>query len=120
MVKGGWKKPQMRRQSNRPGKVTRDGGGNVTMIRFARYKDNPIAPTAIVSKVGGIFRVNTHLIRVTFYDEVPNSEGEPEAIAQVHLVWKTAQDWLATRDVFPFAMDEFEKGSFDADGGRPQ
>lgn len=112
MAKGGMSKPKMRRNRERLGEVARDGAGNVTMIRFSTYKDNPLAPTALVSKVGGIFRVDTHLIRVTFIDDVPNAEGVMETVAQGHLIWKTAADWIATREIFQFAMKEFQDGTF--------
>jgi hypothetical protein len=121
MVKGGWEKakkpPRMRRKTVRFEEVSRDGAGNVTMLRLYPYKDNPLAPEALVSKVGGIYRVDTHLIRVTFIDEVPDPSGEMVAIAKSHLVWKTEEDWLATREIFDFVMEQFRKGSLQDDGG---
>jgi hypothetical protein len=87
------------------------------MLRLYPYKDNPLAPRMLVSKIGGIYREDTHLIRCTFIDEIANSEGTMEAIAQGHLIWKTEGDWLATREVFEFVMQQFRAGSLRDDGG---
>jgi hypothetical protein len=110
-------KAKMRRKTVPFGEVRRDTGGNVTMIQLKPFKDNPLAPTALVSDVGGIYRLDTHLIRCTFIDEIPNAEGVLETVATSHLVWKTEQHWLATRDVFGWVMNEFLRGAF-GDGGR--
>jgi hypothetical protein len=106
------KKAMMRRGSVRPGEVRRGPAGEVEMIQFNAYRDNPLAPTALVSKIGGIYRLNTHLIRVTFIDEQPNALGDVEAVAQSHLIWKTAQHWLDTNELFRWAMGEFRHGTF--------
>jgi len=91
------------------------------MLRLYPYKDNPLAPRMLVSKIGGIYREDTHLIRCTFIDEITNSEGTLEAIAQGHLIWKTEGDWLATREIFEFVMQQFRQGSLrDDGGGRPK
>jgi hypothetical protein len=70
-----------------------------------------MAPTFYASNVGGIYREESHLIRVTFIDDIRNSEGEVVSTAQAHLVWKTAQFWLNTRDVLDYAMDAFRRGA---------
>lgn len=101
------KSTKMRRHNARLGKVSRDAGGTVTMVQFNAYRDNPLAPTALVSKIGGIYRVDAHLIRVTFIDEIPNYDGEFEAIAQSHLVFKTEADWFAAKELLDFAMEQF-------------
>ncbi len=92
------------------------------MVQFETYRDNPLAPTALVSKIGGIYRVDTHLIRVTFIDDVPNADGRLEAIAQSHLIWKTERNWLESGETFRWVMKEFMRGGFPAsgDGSRVQ
>lgn len=80
------------------------------MITLKRFRDNPLAPTMLVSDVGGIYRVNSHLIRCTFVDDVPNAEGVLETVAQGHLVWKTEQNWLASGKTFRLIMSEFQRG----------
>lgn len=80
------------------------------MITLKRFRDNPLAPTVLVSDIGGIYRINTHLIRCTFVDDVPNAEGALETIAQGHLVWKTEQHWLAGGQTFRWIMSEFRRG----------
>jgi hypothetical protein len=84
------------------------------MIKLNAYRDNPLAPTALVSKVGGIYRVDPHLIRVTFIRDIPNAEGHYESVAQAHLIWTTGRrsDWLDTRSDFDFAMAELRREMF--------
>lgn len=98
--------------------VRRGPEGEVRMIRLLTYRDNPLAPTALVCKIGGIYRTDTHLIRVTLVDEVPNSEGIVEVIAAAHLVWKTEANWLESGTDFRWIMQEFRRGTFIADGPR--
>jgi hypothetical protein len=83
----------------------------MTHDQILQLQGQPMAPTFYVSNVGGIYREESHLIRVTFIDDIRNSEGELVSTAQARLVWKTAQFWLNTRDVFDYAMDAFRRGA---------
>ena len=86
------------------------------MIEFSRYRENPLAPTVIVNKVGGIYQVNSTLIKVTFVAQFPLAGGEVDPVATVHLIWPTRQ-WLESGDIFRFAMAEFQRGMIHDDGG---
>jgi hypothetical protein len=80
------------------------------MIQFHAYRDNPLAPTAFVSSVGGIYRHNENLIRVTFINDAT------DPVVQSQLIW-TPWAWLESQPLFDFAMREFRRGTFYG-GGR--
>jgi hypothetical protein len=80
------------------------------MIKFWPYKETGRAPTARVAKVGGIYRQDTGLIRVTLIDD---DKGVPTA--RVHLLWEP-WEWLDSQTMVDFAVYQFKRGGF-TDGG---
>jgi hypothetical protein len=63
------------------------------MIRFNNCRENGRVPTATVSKVGGIYRQDNGLIKVTLID---GNERNPAA--RVHLLWKP-WEWLDSQEM---------------------
>lgn len=104
------------------GKVSRDAGGAIEMIEFTEYRPNPAAPTVYVNKVGGIYRVDRTLIKVTFISGTPGPGGSHLYVESASLLWEPNR-WMEAGDCFRWAISEFAKGTFhgavrDGDGGR--
>jgi hypothetical protein len=76
------------------------------MIQFYSYKANGRAPTARVTRIGGIYRQDTGLIKVTL---INGDEKRPAA--WVHLLWEP-WEWLATKEAVDVTMENFRRGMF--------
>jgi hypothetical protein len=81
------------------------------MILFHAYKEDRRAPTVRVAKVGGIYRQETGLIKVTLID------GESYPSARVHVLWEP-WEWVDCQEMLNFAIKEFKRGTFANDGPR--
>jgi hypothetical protein len=86
------------------------------MIKFTDYQDNPLAPRFYVSKIGGIYRAEDHLIQVTFTDSAANARGTFQDIACGHVFFRTARVWRDAYSAFDFAVDAFQRGLIGNDG----
>ena len=111
------RKARVRRSRVPLGDVRRGVGGEVEMIEFIPYRENPLAPLCIVSKVAGLYRLNNGLIKVTFAIDLPVAAGGTDTVAAGHLLWTSEQDWLHSHEVFKFATSEFQRGILRDDGG---
>ena len=107
MVKGVGNKPKMRRNTARLGEVNRDAGGNVTMIDFLTFEANKEAPAIFVNSVGGVYSISENNVQVIFVVRLRDPESGLEHKQVVSLIWDE-KDWLATRKLFQFAMNEWE------------
>ena len=86
------------------------------MIEFNTYRGNPGAPTIFVNKVGGIYCLDTDLVKCTFALEAPCAGGTLECVETVSLLWPSAA-WHESHDVLRWAIDEIRRGTFaPADG----
>jgi hypothetical protein len=77
-----------------------------TMIRFNNYKNNGRVSTARVSQVGGIYREESGLIKVTLINGVGSS-----AAARVHLLYEP-WEWADTQQMLDIAVEAFKDGMF--------
>lgn len=119
------KKPSGQQTGAIIGKVFRGAGGIVQMIEFTEYTPNAGAPTAVVNKVAGIYRLTPTLIKCTFALGTPTAAGVIRTIEAANLIWDM-NDWLEAGDSFRWAIAEFTKGTFqnavpdDGGGRRPR
>jgi hypothetical protein len=107
---------KLRRRSVTLRAISRDAGGQISMIEFSLYEKSPIAPSIFVSRIGGIYRVNPHITRVTLCQLVPIINAEPKLTEAVNLIWENS-DWDAAFDGFGWAHAEVRKGTFVPDDG---
>jgi len=97
--------------------VRRGPGGNIEMIVLNPWRDNPLAPTTVADSVGGIQRLPSGLVRVTFVQEIHTPGGATEFLATEHKLW-TERNWLDSGDAFRWIMRDYERGMFTPpDGG---
>jgi hypothetical protein len=99
---------RMRRKAARPGEVSRDAGGNVTMIDFLKFEANKDAPAIFVNSVAGVYSISENNVQVIFVVRLRDPESGLEHRQVVSLIWDE-QDWLASRKLFAFAMAEWER-----------
>lgn len=125
MPRGATKRPRKGTRRAQLGQIRRGGNGEVEMIEFNEYKPSPLAPTILVNKVGGIYRVTNSILKCTFALASFGPGGIPECIERVNLLWEV-HDWLEGGEAFRWAMREFAGGTFrdaipdDGGGRRPR
>lgn len=121
-MKRGAKRPHQSPRRAQMGTVTSGAGGTTEMIEFTEYRANPLAPTVLVNRVGGIYRVSHNLIKVTFALVATASGGARECVERVSLVWEP-HDVLKANENCSWAFKEWVNGTFadalpDDGGGR--
>lgn len=113
------KKRKMRRKRVRPNaEIRRGAGGVIEMIEFNAYRRNPLAPTVFVNKIGGIYRINPHIVKVTMCQLTSSEQsGDINLTEACSLLWENAE-WDDAFDGFRWAHGEIRKGVFVDDGRR--
>lgn len=120
MTRSGRKRPQQGAGGGL-GSVVSDSKGNTEMIEFTEYRANPMAPSILVNKVGGIYKISHNLVKVTFALTSTVSGGLRECVERVSLIWEPG-DVMAAQQMFEWAFKEWRNGTFSDyapdDGGR--
>ena len=102
--------------------VVRRPEGAFHMIEINDYVPNPLAPSFLVNKVGGIYRVTKNLMKCTLVLASPGRCGIQTAIERVSLLWEHA-DMYEANDICHWVLAEMQRGTFvdaiaDDGGGR--
>lgn len=74
-----------------------------------RGKSNPLAPRILVNNLGGIYRLDGSLVRVTLVQQY--REPDVSAVAQASLIWPEAH-WHAYGHTMRWVQREIVKGTF--------
>ena len=117
------KKPSRQHKGATFGKVSRGDRGDIQMIEFSEYATNPNAPSILVNKLVGIYRLQPALIKCTFGLESLTAAGVLRTVEAASLIWTDSTTWLDNSDLFKWATAEVRKGTFqnaipDDGGGR--
>jgi hypothetical protein len=116
------KSARLRRSRVPLGDVRRNAAGEVEMIEFTEYVRDSHAPQILVNKIGGIYRLNNSIIKVTCVLESPGPGGIRTVIERGSFLWHIHDVMEANREC-SWAFDEMRRGTFiapDDDGGRRQ
>jgi hypothetical protein len=86
------------------------------MIEINEYRRSPAAPSILVNKIGGIYRVNQSITKVTLALSTPTAAGTTDTVEAVNLLWENG-DLHAAQEMFEWAFREIERGTFIASDG---
>ena len=100
-----------KRRSIRGEYTRRDAAGNIEMIVINQYEPSKIAPSILVSKVGGICRINPHLVRVTMCETIGLPNGNFGLREAVSLIWENSE-WDDAFTEFRAVHGDVRKGIF--------
>ncbi len=87
------------------------------MIEFTEYARDTHAPQVLVNQIGGIYRIDRHIMKCTFVLAAPGAGGIITAVERVSLLW-SMHDAYAAQDQLDWAFKEISRGTFATDEGR--